>query len=63
MACLEAGVKKELYIELLEGYRDSYDQVGRLQNVMYGLVHVGLLWSKAFSAELAARGFEQCQVK
>ena len=28
---------------------------------MYGLVHVGLLWSKQFSAELAARGCEQCQ--
>ena len=28
---------------------------------MYGLVHAGLLWSKRFSSELAARGFEQCQ--
>ena len=28
---------------------------------MYGLVHAVLLWSKTFSAELAARGFEQCQ--
>ena len=28
---------------------------------MYGLVHAGLLWSKTFSAELAARGFEECQ--
>ena len=28
---------------------------------MYGLVHVGLLWSKLNSAELAAKGFEQCQ--
>ena len=28
---------------------------------MYGLVHAGLLWSKTFSAELASRGFEQCQ--
>ena len=63
MAYLEAGVKKELYIELLEGYRDSCDQVSRLQNVMYGLVHAGLLWSKPFGAELAARGFEQCQAK
>ena len=27
---------------------------------MYGLVHAGLLWSKKISAELAARGFEQC---
>ena len=63
MAYLEAGVKKELYIELLEGYRDSCDQVSRLQNVMYGLVHAGLLWSKAFGAELATRGFEQCQAK
>ena len=30
---------------------------------MYGLVYAGLLWSKAFGAELAARGFEQCQAK
>ena len=28
---------------------------------MCGLVHAGLLWSKTFSAELATRGFEQCQ--
>ena len=28
---------------------------------MYGLVHAGFLWSKTFSAELAVRGFEQCQ--
>ena len=28
---------------------------------MYGLVHAGLLWLKTFSAELAAKGFEQCQ--
>ncbi|CAN0158280.1 unnamed protein product, partial [Ascophyllum nodosum] len=28
---------------------------------MYGLVHAEMLWSKQFSAELAARGFKQCQ--
>ena len=28
---------------------------------MYGLVHAGLLWSKKFSAELAAKGFGHCQ--
>ena len=28
---------------------------------MYGLVHAGLLCSKRFRAELAAKGFEQCQ--
>ena len=61
MAYLEAGVKEELYMELPEDYRDSCNQVGRLQKAMYGLVHAGLLWSKNFSAELAARGFEQCQ--
>ena len=55
-----AGVEEELYIELLEDYRNSCDQVGRLQKAMYGLVHAGLLWSKTFSAGLAARGFEQC---
>ena len=35
--------------------------MGRLQKEMYGLVHAGLLWSKTFSVELAARRFEQCQ--
>ncbi|CAN0450211.1 unnamed protein product [Ascophyllum nodosum] len=61
MAYLEAGVNEELYIELPEDYRNSCVQVGRLQKVMYGLVHAGLLWSKPFSAELDARGFEQYQ--
>ena len=61
MAYLQANVKEELYIELPEDYRNSCDQVGRLQKAIYGLVHAGLLWSKKFSAELAAKGFEQCQ--
>ena len=60
-AYLEANVKGELYTELPEDYRNSCHQVGRLQKAMYGLVHAGLLWSKTFSAELAARRFEQCQ--
>ena len=60
-AYLEANVKGELYTELPEDYRNSCHQVGRLQKSMYGLVHAGLLWSKTFSAELAARRFEQCQ--
>ena len=59
MAYLEAAVEEKLYIELPEDYRDSCGQVGRLQKAMYGLVHAGLLWSKVFSAELTARGFEQ----
>ena len=61
MAYLEAGVREELHIELPEDYRDSCDQVGRLQTAMYGFVRAGLLWSKTFSVELASRGFEQCQ--
>ena len=61
MVYLEAGVKVELHIELHEDYRDSCEQVGQLQKAMYGLVHAGLLWSKTFSPELVARGFEQCQ--
>ena len=61
MAYLETNVKEQQYIELLEDYRNSCDQVGRLQKAMYGLVHAGLLWSKKFSAELVIRGFEQCQ--
>ena len=61
MAYLEANVREELYIELPEDYRNSCNQVGRLQEAMYGLVHARLLWPKTFSAESAARGFEQCQ--
>ena len=44
MAYMDANVQKELYIELLEDYRDSCDQVGRLQKATYGLVYAGLLW-------------------
>ena len=44
MAYLDANVQKELYIELLEDYRDSCDQVDRLQKATYGLVYAGLLW-------------------
>ena len=44
MAYLDANVQKELYIELLEDYRDSCDHVGRLQKATYGLVYAGLLW-------------------
>ena len=61
MAYLDANVKEELYIELPEDYCNSCDQADRLQKAMYGLVHAGLLWLKMFSAELAARGVEQCQ--
>ena len=61
MAYLEVGVKEGLYIDLLEDYRDSCDQVDGLQKETYGLVHAGLLWSKTISAELATIGFEQYQ--
>ena len=56
MAYLEAGVQEELYIELPEDYRDSCDQVGRLQKAMYGLVRAGLLWSKIYSALNSPQG-------
>ena len=39
MAYPEAGLKEELYIKLPEDYRDSCDQVGRLQKSKYALVH------------------------
>ncbi|CAN0377492.1 unnamed protein product [Ascophyllum nodosum] len=61
IAYLEANAKEKLYIVLPEDCRNSCNQVGCLQNAMYGLVHAGLLWPKTFIAELAARGFEQCQ--
>ena len=61
MAYLEADVEEELYIELPHGYRESQNQVGRLQKAMYGLAHAGLLWSKKFGGELGAKGFERSQ--
>ena len=61
MAYLETSVKEELYIELPEDYRGSWNQVGRLENEMYDVVHAGLFWSKTFSAEFAKRRFEQFQ--
>ena len=48
MAFLEADGTEELYVELLDGYRDSPNQVGRLQKAMYG-------------GELIAKGFERSQ--
>ncbi|CAN0209152.1 unnamed protein product, partial [Ascophyllum nodosum] len=56
MAFLEADVTEELYVELPDGYRDWPNQVGRLQEAMYGLMHTGLLWSKKFGGELIAKG-------
>ena len=43
MAFLETDVAEELYVELPDGYRDSPNQVGRLQKFMYVLMHAGLL--------------------
>ena len=40
---LEADITEELYVELPNGYRDSPNQVGRLQKGMYGLMLAGLL--------------------
>ena len=61
MAFLEADVTEELYVELPNGYRDSPNQVGRLQKAMYGLMQAVLLWSKTFGGELIAKGFERSQ--
>ncbi|CAM9819063.1 unnamed protein product [Sphacelaria rigidula] len=36
-------VEKEIYIEVPDGYRQSKNQVGRLNKAMYGLVHAELL--------------------
>ena len=59
MAFLEGDVAENLYVKLPDGYRDSLNQVGRLQKAMYGLIHVGLLWSNKFGGELIAKGFER----
>ena len=61
MAFLKADVTEELYVELPDGYRDSPNQVGRLQKAMYGLMYAGLLWPKKFGGELIAKGFERSQ--
>ena len=61
MAFPEADVTEELYVELPDGYRDSPNQVERLQKAMCGLMHAGLLWSKKFGGELIAKGFEKSQ--
>ena len=61
MAYLEAGVEEEIYIELPDGYRQSRNQVGRLNKAMYGLVHAGLLWSKKFGQEVIRKGFKRSQ--
>ena len=59
LAFLEADDTEELYAKLLDGFRDSPNQVGRLQKAMNGLMHAGLLWSKTFGRELIAKGFER----
>ena len=61
MAFVEADVTEEPYVELPDGYRDSPNQVGRLQKAMYSLMHAGLLWSKTFGRELIATGFKRYQ--
>ena len=61
MAFFEADATEEPYVELPDGYRDSSNQVGRLQKTIYGLMHAGLLWSKKFGGELIAEGFERSQ--
>ena len=61
MAFFEADVTEELYVELPDRYRDSPNQVGRLQKAMYGLMQAGLLWSKTLGGELIAKRFERSQ--
>ena len=55
MAYLEADVK-EIYIELPEDYHESRDQVCLLREVMYDLVHAGLLWSKTIRQRARKKG-------
>ena len=61
MAFLEANVLEEPYVELPDEYRDSPNQIRRLQKAMYDLMHAGLLWSKKVGGELIAKGFERSQ--
>ena len=41
MTFFEADDAEELYVELLDEYRDSPSEIGRLQKAMHGLMHAG----------------------
>ena len=61
MTFFEADDAEELYVELLDEYRNSPSEIGRLQKAMHGLMHAGQLWSKQFGVELIVMGFERSQ--
>lgn len=51
-----AGVKKQLCVELVNGFRDWRNEVGRLQKGIYSSMHPRLLWSKEFDGQLVLTG-------
>lgn len=62
IANLEADVEEQLYIEVPDGCSRSRNPVRRLEEASYGLVHVGLLWSNKFGADLVNKEFDCLQV-
>ncbi|CAM9960942.1 unnamed protein product [Sphacelaria rigidula] len=61
MAYLEADVEKGIYIQLPDGYRQSKNQVERLNKAVCDLAHAGLLWSIKFGEKVLRKGFERSQ--
>ena len=58
-AYLLADVDSEIYIELLEEYREFPDAVGKLNKAIYGLVLAGRCWNMRLTNDLKTLGFEQ----
>ena len=58
-AYLLADVDTEIYIELLEEYREFPDAVGKLNKNIYGLVQAGRSWNMRLTNNLKTLGFEQ----
>ena len=54
-----ADVDTEIYIELLEEYREFSDAVRKLNESIYGLVQAGRSWNMKLTNDLKMLGFEQ----
>lgn len=61
MAHLEAEVETEIYIELSNGYYQTKNHGGRLNEAMYGLVHAGLLRSRTCDQDLLRKGLKRSE--
>ena len=59
-AFLKADIDDEIYIDIPEEFQEFPGAVGRLNKVIYGLVHTGRCWNK-FCDDMTAIGFEQAK--